>query len=568
MTDKTPKTHNLRIAFWQSNAVVGDIAGNISRLVAVAESLAGKADLLVTPECYGTGYPIQDLALRPGFIARFRKAIESLSERVSRGDIPAILIGGPEEGPDLPHNAMFLIDRDGSIKTTRKHHLANSEVYDEVRTFAPGPLPVPVTFRGMRLGIAICEDIWHGDVARALEAEGADIIICPNGSHFKASKQERRRRIGRRTTGSTKLPFVYVNLVGGQDEIVFDGGSFVMDAQGHIIHEAGFEENLFITEMMSDRISMCSEKGAEPHDSWANGYPRTYEERMYSASVLGLRDYVNKCGFPGVVIGMSGGVDSALTAAMAVDALGPERVLLVRLPAQWTSSRSMEDAEIAADLLRARIITIPVGDAVKALEACIAVEAEVKGVTAENLQSRARGMVLMGLSNATRLMVLSTGNKSEMTVGYATLYGDMCGGFNALKDIWKTDVFRLCRWRNTGSIKGMMGPGGTVVPESILARPPSAELAPDQTDENSLGSYEDLDTILKLVIEQGMGAAEAAREGSILTGHEISEEYAQRMVRMTARAEWKRRQAPPGLVLGDNDFSKGWRLPLVNHGGL
>lgn len=558
-----------RIAFWQSNPVVGDIEGNFARLVEVAERLGNRVDLLVTPECYGTGYPIQDLALRRGFVARFRRAVEALSARVQRGDIPAILIGGPEEATDLPHNAMWLLDADGSILVTRKHHLANSEVYDEVRTFAPGPLPRPLPFRGQKLGVMICEDAWHGDTARALAEEGANIILCLNGSHFTVEKQEVRHQIAKRTTAATGLPFVYLNLVGGQDELVFDGGSFVVDSAGRVLHEASMSENLFVVAMVHSHagVTMVNMDDAQPHDPFTNGYPRDRFERIWSASVLGLRDYVNKCGFPGVIIGMSGGIDSALTAAMAVDALGSERVHLVRLPARWTGNQSMDDAAEAARMLGARLTTVPVGGIVESMETALSAEVSLAGVTAENLQSRARGVVLMGLSNATGWMVLSTGNKSEMTVGYATLYGDMCGGFNALKDIWKTDVFALSRWRNGRSPTCCLGPL-RVMPQSIIDRPPSAELAPGQIDENALGTYDDLDAVLRLVVEQRMGAEEAARAASKALGRPITTEYAKRVVGLTARAEWKRRQAPPGIVLGDGDFTKGWRLPLVNKAGL
>ena len=561
----------LRIAFWQANPLVGDVAGNLHALLVKAETLRGKVDLLVTPECYGTGYPIQDLALRPGFVAGFRSELEGLSAAIRGTDLPALLVGGPEEATDLPHNAMFLLDTDGSVRVTRKHHLANAEVYDEVRTFAPGPLPSPIPFRGWKLGVPICEDVWHGDVTRVLHEKGADLIICPNGSHFKANKNEQRLLVAKRNVRDTGLPFVYLNLVGGQDEIVFDGGSFAMDSQGRIECQSGFAEDTFVMVFQgrldgSTDMSPSGEKEFARPDRYET-YPSGRMERIYSALVLGLRDYVNKCGFPGVVLGMSGGIDSALTAAIAVDALGGDRVTLVRMPAKWTSDQSMRDAEAAATMLGARMLTVPVGDVVSAFEAALSPEVSLAGITAENLQARARGTVLMGISNATGLMVLSTGNKSEMTVGYATLYGDMCGGFNAIKDVWKTDVFALSAWRNLHRVPGCLGPR-EVMPNAIIERPPTAELAPDQQDSNSLGSYEDLDAVLRLIIESRMDAVAAAREASRLLGRKITAEYALRMAGLAKRAEYKRRQAPPGLVTGDGDFSKGWRLPLVNAAAL
>ena len=562
----------LDIAFWQGNPTVGDVGGNLARLVEYARTLPPSVDLLMTPECYGTGYPIQDLALRPGFVAGFRRALEALSARVVSGEVPPLLVGGPEEGTDLPHNAMFLLDRDGSVRVTRKHHLANSEVYDERRTFSPGGLPSPIPFRGWKLGVLICEDAWHGDVARALAQEGADVLLCPNGSHFTDAKQERRRTMGRRTVAAVGLPFVYLNLCGGQDELVFDGGSFVLDHAGRMLHETGFVEQGFVVHLTSGydgrtSLSVTLTDGRAPHGQHEGGYPHERNERLYTALVTGLRDYVDKTGFPGVLIGMSGGIDSALTAAIAVDALGSARVTLVRMPAAWTSAQSMDDAQEASDMLGTRLLTIPIGSIVASLEEALGREVPVTGITAENLQARARGTVLMGMSNATGLMVLSTGNKSEMTVGYSTLYGDMCGGFNALKDVWKTDVFALSAWRNTVCIAGCLGPV-RVMPDSIITRPPSAELAPGQEDSHSLGSYDDLDMVLRLVIEDGMGAVAAAGEASRRTGRDISEAYAEKVVALASRAEYKRRQAPPGLVVGHRDYTKGWRLPLVNKAGI
>lgn len=563
----------LRVGFFQGNPHVGDISGNIDKLIEVALSLKDKVDLVITPECFGTGYPIQDLALRPGFLAEFRKAIENLSKRVMQGDLPALLIGGPLEGANLPYNAMYLIDTDGSIKITRKHHLANSEVYDEVRTFQSGPLPTPISFRNWKLGIPICEDVWHGDVVRSLSEEGADIILCPNGSHFKEGKQITRHSIAKRSVLRTGLPFVYLNLVGGQDEIVFDGGSFVMDRKGRVLHETAFEENVFIVEFISGtddfiETRMISHGTRDTPGEYYNGYPIDPLESIHAALVTGLRDYVNKNHFPGVIIGMSGGIDSALSAVLAVDALGPDRVKLVRLPSKFTSEESMELACFASNMLQTSLSTISIEKTVESLTEVLGTEIKIEGTTGENLQARARGTILMALSNATGYMVLSTGNKSEMTVGYSTLYGDMCGGFNALKGLWKTDVFRLSRWRNSKMWPHALGPSGQVIPEKIIVRPPSAELAPDQTDDKSLGSYDDLDAILKFIIEENMNAENAAISASKKLGRKISLEYALKISTLVSRAEYKRRQAAPGLIIGNGDFDKEWRMPMVNAYGV
>ncbi|KAA0595440.1 NAD+ synthase [Azospirillum lipoferum] len=567
----------LRIVCVQANPTVGALRDNFAIIRHRRAQYRGKADLLVFSECFGTGYPLQDLVLRPGFRRDFRAALDTLAGEMRGDGGPAVLVGGPLDGAALPYNAAFLIETDGSMKIVLKHTLPNDEVYDEKRVFAPGPLPSPVDFRGFRLGIAICEDFWHGKVAQALAAEGAEILIVPNGSHFRTGKQAVRVAIGRRTVRATGLPILYVNQVGGQDSLVFDGGSYVMDRAGLVITQAGFRECDFDITLERGEDGGVDLRRGDVLGMLPNGYPDE-PEAMYRALVLGLRDYVNKNGFPGVVLGMSGGIDSALSAAVAVDALGADRVLPVRMPSPYTSAESMEDAERAAALLGTRLLTVPIAPAMDAFGGMLAPVFADRPVPAddttfENVQARIRGMTLMALSNRLGLMVLSTGNKSEMSVGYATLYGDMCGGYSVLKDVYKTLVFGLARWRNThGSsgllLSGLLGPQGAVMPDRIIAKPPSAELREYQTDEQALGAYEHLDAVLATMVEGLNGADRAAELASAAVGQPISTDYAGRIGRMAARAQYKRDQSPPGVVVTERTYGPGWRLPVTNHYGL
>ncbi|MBP2299865.1 NAD+ synthase [Azospirillum picis] len=562
----------LRIICVQANPTVGALKDNFDIVRRHREQYRGKADLLVFSECFGSGYPLQDLVLRPGFRRDFRAALDALAGEMRGDGGPAVLVGGPLDGATLPYNAAFLIETDGSMRIVLKHNLPNDEVYDEKRVFAPGPLPSPVDFRGFRLGIAICEDFWHGKVAQSLAAEGADVLIVPNGSHFRTGKQAVRLAIGRRTVRATGLPVLYVNQVGGQDSLVFDGGSYVMDRAGLVIAQAGFREAAFditLERGEDGTVDLCRGDvfGVTP-----NAYPDE-AEAMYRALVLGLRDYVDKNRFPGVVLGMSGGIDSALSAAVAVDALGAERVLLVRMPSPYTSAESMEDAERASALLGTRLLTVPIAPAMEAFDRMLAPVLAGRPVPAadttfENVQARARGMTLMALSNRLGLMVLSTGNKSEMSVGYATLYGDMCGGYSVLKDVYKTVVFRLSRWRNAQRPEGLLGPDGAVMPERIITKPPSAELREEQTDEQALGAYEHLDAVLRTMVEGLNGAGRAAELAGAAVGEPIPAAYAERIGRLTARAQYKRDQSPPGVVVTERTYGPGWRLPVTNHYGL
>jgi NAD+ synthase len=558
----------LRITCIQANPTVGAIAANFAIIRRHRREFRDRADLLIFSEFFGAGYPVQDLALRPGFVRDFHSALTALAEEMRGSPGPALLLGGPQPGAALPFNAMFLIDTDGGIKAVLKHRLANDEVYDEKRTFAEGPLPTPIEFRGFRLGVLICEDFWHGNVARALADEGADVLIIPNGSHFTLGKQAVRLELARRTVARLGLPLVYVNQIGGQDELVFDGGSFAMDRHGNTLAQIAFREASF--DLVLERGEHGPDIAADNYlGNPVNFYPDALEA-TYQAMVLGLRDYVGKNRFPGIVLGMSGGIDSALSAAIAVDALGPARVQLVRMPSPYTTDISMEDAAEAAKLLGTRIDTVDIKPAMDAFRSMLAplFAGLEPDTTEENIQARARGMVLMAISNKLGRMVLSTGNKSEMSVGYATLYGDMCGGYSVLKDAYKTNVFALARWRNAERPDGLLGPAGPVMPERIITRPPSAELKSDQTDEAALGSYAHLDAVLRNLVEGLNDPRRAAALASAETGTPVDTAYAERIGKLVWHAEYKRRQGPPGVVLSRRGYDKGWRLPITNDYGL
>jgi NAD+ synthase len=450
------------------------------------------------------------------------------------------------------HNAVALV-ADGRTALRFKHELPNYGVFDEKRVFDPGPLPEPVDLRGVRLGLPICEDVWFEDCAIHLARGGAEILLVPNGSPFEVDKFGHRLELGRMRTSQSQLPFVYVNQVGGQDELVFDGGSFVMNRNGSLAHVLPFwRESLTFTQW--DRVegalrcAGCTE--------WKS------EERLasiYNAMVLGLRDYVRKNRFPGVVLGLSGGIDSALTVAVAVDALGPEAVRGVRLPSRFTSSSSQDDAEESGRLLGVPLETLAIEDAVKAFEGILkpVFQDRHRDVTEENLQARSRGVLLMALSNKFGSLLVTTGNKSEMSVGYATLYGDMCGGYSVLKDIYKTDVYALARWRNENVPEGALGPAGRVIPDSSIVKAPTAELRPNQTDQDSLPPYEELDAILRGLVEEEQSVDQIVARG-------FARSTVVRVQHLLFSAEYKRRQAPPGVKITRKSFGRDRRYPLTN----
>lgn len=530
-----------RIAIAQLNPTVGDIAGNTARVRDALGKCPADTELLVFPELFLTGYPAEDLILKPSFVDAAEKAVRDLAATI---DKIAVLVGAPARIDGHVYNAVHLLHEGRIIATRTKHHLPNYGVFDEVRVFTPGPLPEPIMFRNCNLGLMICEDVWFPDVAAHLKSRGADILVIPNASPFEIGKREKRVQTIARRVQETGLPVIYVNQTGGQDELVFDGGSFVMMADGNIpVRAPEFSESIL--------------SASTPAQAILPDGPGL----IYHAVTLGLRDYVRKNGFPGVLIGMSGGIDSAISAAIAVDALGPASVRAVMMPSIYTSRESIDDAADCCGALNIRLDNVPIINPVESFEEVLSphLTTDVPAITHENLQSRARGVILMALSNATGAMVLSTGNKSEMATGYATLYGDMCGGFNALKDVYKTDIFAMARWRNAYVPDGGLGPAGTVIPENIITKPPTAELKPNQRDQDTLPPYDLLDTILRGLIEDEHDAA------AIAAAHGCDPTLIARVRVMLDRAEYKRRQAPPGVKITPRAFGRERRYPITNH---
>ncbi|HEU4827518.1 MAG TPA: NAD+ synthase, partial [Dongiaceae bacterium] len=489
-------THDLKIALAQLNPTVGDVAGNLAMLRKARATAAGKgADLVFCAETVVSGYPAEDLVLKPAFQKACRQAVEALAADTADGG-PAIMVGSPWLDGDKLMNSFLLLDG-GKIAATRyKHELPNYGVFDEKRVFKPGPLQGPVSFRGVRLGVPICEDLWFTDVAECLAESGAEILLCPNGSPFEIDKLDQRFNIVVARQNETSLPIIYVNQVGGQDELVFDGGSFVIDRGNQLRAQLPlFREAVELTHWRRTNESWSCDPALITQEF-------SLLEKIYQAMMLGLKDYVNKNRFPGVILGLSGGIDSALTAAVAVDALGADKVRAVMMPSPYTSRESLEDGEACARALGISYEIISIEPAMKAYAEMLAptFAGRNSDTTEENIQSRARGLILMALSNKFGHMLVTTGNKSEMSVGYATLYGDMCGGYSVLKDIYKMTVFGLSRWRNTNHPQDALGPKGPVMPERVITKPPSAELKPNQTDQDSLPPYDVLDGILECLV--------------------------------------------------------------------
>ncbi len=544
-------TDRLSIAIAQIDPTVGDVAGNADR-IRHARADAEGADLVVFPELALSGYPPEDLVLKPDFQKACREACEALAAETADGG-PALLVGLPWQEDGRLYNAVALLDEGEVAAVRHKVLLPNYGVFDEKRVFDAGEMPGPISFRDVRIGVPICEDIWQPSVVECLEENGAEMLLVPNGSPFETTKDDIRLNIAVERVVESGLPLAYVNQVGGQDELVFDGASFVLGRDRALRAQLpAWTESVAITrwERGADGMDCVAGPMAEGGDDLSD---------IYSAMMLGLRDYVNKNRFPGVVLGLSGGIDSALSAAVAVDALGAERVRCVMMPSPYTSQASLDDALEAATALGASYETISIEPAMGAFGRMLASAFGNRGedTTEENIQARARGLTLMALSNKFGHMVLSTGNKSEMSVGYATLYGDMCGGYNVLKDVYKTTVFALADWRNRNRPEGALGPAGPVVPQNIIDKPPSAELRPDQTDQDSLPPYDALDDILECLIEDELSVAEIAARG-----HGV--ETVERVWRMLDIAEYKRRQAPPGVKLTRRAFGRDRRYPIVN----
>ena len=549
----------LSIALAQVNPTVGDVTGNTTVVRRAREQAAAlKADLVVFSELVLVGYPPEDLVLRPALVQAAAAALRELQQASADGG-PGMAVTLPWAQDGRVYNAVALV-ADGRVDLRFKRELPNYGVFDEKRVFAPGPLPEPVPFRNARLGLPICEDVWYSDCVAHLANGGAQLLLVPNGSPFEVEKFHQRLDLARHRVSESGLALAYVNQVGGQDELVFDGGSFVMNEDGALVHLLPFWNEALVLSTWECRDGRFRPVPPSPEASARQApteLPRS--QAVYSAMVLGLRDYVRKNGFPGVVLGLSGGIDSALTAAVAVDALGADRVRGVRLPSRFTSSASQDDAAVSAEALGIRLDTIAIEPPVAALEGAVAplFTGRPRDVTEENLQARIRGVLLMALSNKFGELLVTTGNKSEMSVGYATLYGDMCGGYSVLKDVYKTEVYALARWRNAHVPEGGLGPAGQVIPESSLTKAPTAELRPNQTDQDTLPPYDMLDAILTALIEDEQSVEEITARG-------FSREVVTRVQRMLYAAEYKRRQAPPGVKITRKSFGRDRRYPLTN----
>ena len=544
---------SLKIALAQLNPTVGDVAGNAAMARrARAEAPEGGADLVLFPELFLSAYPPEDLVLKPAFQDACRAAIDRLAAATADGG-PAMVIGTPWVEDGKLYNACAVLDGGAILAVRFKHDLPNYGVFDEKRVFEPGPLAGPVALRGVRFGVPICEDIWGPDPVETIAETGGEILLVPNGSPFRRGVVDERLSISLARVRESGLPLVYLNQLGGQDELVFDGGSFVLGADGRYAAQlATFSEEIALTEWRREAGGWrCV---AAPMRRVPEG-----DEADYAACMLGLRDYVEKNRFPGVVLGLSGGIDSALCAAMAVDALGPARVHAVMLPYRYTSEDSLKDAADCAKALGIRYDIVPIASAVEGLESALAglFAGRPRDITEENIQSRARGTILMSISNKFGPMVVTTGNKSEMSVGYATLYGDMNGGYNPIKDLYKTEVFRHCALRNRWKPEGALGPDGVVIPENIIVKPPSAELREDQKDQDSLPPYEVLDAILEDLVETELRVAEI-----VAKGHD--RETVRKVERLLYLAEYKRRQAAPGVKVTRKNFGRDRRYPIVN----
>ena len=542
----------------QLNPTVGDIEGNAAKARAArTQAAADGADLLVFPELFIAGYPPEDLILKPSFQAACRGAIESLARDTADGG-PAVLVGTPWVDDGKLYNACAFLDG-GRIAALRfKANLPNYGVFDEKRLFARGPASGPLTIRGVRVGVPICEDIWleeseeYENIVECLAETGAEILIVPNGSPYSRDKHDLRLSIVVARVRESGLPLVYLNQIGGQDEVVFDGGSFALNADLSVAAQLpSFAETITTLRWTKGKEGW---RCAGPVASLIDG-----DKADYAACVLGLRDYVEKNRFPGVLLGISGGIDSALCAAMAVDALGVSRVRGVMLPFRYTAQMSLDEAAKLAAALGIRYEVLPIAAAVNGFEEILAkpFEGLQRDITEENLQARTRGTLLMAISNKTGAMVVTTGNKSEMSVGYATLYGDMNGGFNPIKDIYKTEVFRLSYLRNGWKPEGALGPSGEVIPPSLITRPPTAELRENQTDQDSLPPYDILDAILERLVER-----EEPLSAIIAAG--FDREVVVRIDRLLNIAEYKRRQAAPGVKVTRKNFGRDRRYPITN----
>ena len=542
----------LKIALAQLNPLVGDVSGNIEKLISIRSNLNNDIDILVAPELYVSGYPIDDLVLREDFLNLVESEINKLVQ-CTRDNKSAIIVGAPRKDNNHIKNSVFVIENGNIVSIKDKYELPNTGVFDEQRIFKQGSLEDCVIIKGIKFGLPICEDIWEKTVLEKLSKSGAEIIIAINASPFTVSKNEERENIATLRVNETKLPIVYLNRTGGQDELIFDGSSFALNHDGKKFYSS--------SEFKEETVEINFQKSNGKWLGQGNlNNSSSPSERLYKALVLGLRDYVNNNKFPGVVLGLSGGVDSALVAAIATDAFGPDLVQAIMLPSPFTGDESLNDAKEAAELLNINCSNLKISEAMKIVENILG---DFKGpsfepgITEENIQSRLRGLLLMALSNRYGYMVLATGNKSEYAVGYSTLYGDMCGGYAPIKDVWKTDVFKLCNWRNENYSDLFKGPKGKVIPTNIINKAPTAELRDNQKDTDSLPEYNILDEILKGLVEDEISVEKIVSKG-------FDRKVVEKTAQLLARSEYKRFQAAPGPKVTNKAFGRDRRFPLTS----
>ena len=542
----------IKIALAQLNPLVGDVSGNVDKLLKIRSELKNDVDLLVAPELYISGYPIDDLVLREDFLNLVEIEIKRLVEN-TKDKKSAIIFGAPRRDNTVIKNSVYVV-QNGKIEVIKdKYELPNTGVFDEQRIFTKGELEDCVKIKDINFGLPICEDIWEKTVLDKLSKSGAEIIIAINASPFTISKSSERNHIALSRVKETKLPLIYLNRTGGQDELIFDGTSFALNHDGN---------KFFCSSEFKEEISIIDFK--KQNGKWiGNGNinkSSSETERLYKALVLGLRDYVNNNKFPGVVLGLSGGIDSALVAAIATDAFGSSMVQSIMLPSNFTGQDSLNDAKDTANLLKINFSNLEINEAMKIVDKTLGKfngKSFSPGITEENIQSRLRGLLLMALSNRYGYMVLATGNKSEYAVGYSTLYGDMCGGFAPIKDVWKTDVFKLCRWRNENFSELFKGPKGRVIPENIITKAPTAELRENQKDTDSLPEYEILDEILKGLVEKEISVEKIISKG-------FEREIVEKTAHLLARSEYKRFQSAPGPKVTSKAFGRDRRFPLTS----
>ena len=542
----------LKIALAQLNPLVGDVSGNTKKLIDARSNLENDVDILVAPELYVSGYPIDDLVLREDFLDLVEKELNNLA-KITTDNKSAIIVGAPRKDGGSIKNSVFVMEKGEIISIKDKYELPNTGVFDEQRIFEKGPLENCVKIKGVNVGLPICEDIWKETVLKKLSQSGAEIIIAINASPFTISKHDERNDIALSRAKETKLPIVYLNRTGGQDELIFDGSSFSLNHDGKKFSSLEeFKEDISIINFSKNNGKWTGHGNVKKNTSQS--------ERLYKALVVGLRDYVKNNKFSGVVLGLSGGIDSALVAALATDAFGSKFVQAIMLPSPYTGEESLKDARDSATLLNIKYSNLKISEAMKVVDEILG---DFKGpnftagITEENIQSRLRGLLLMALSNRYGYMVLATGNKSEYAVGYSTLYGDMCGGFAPIKDVWKTDVFKLCEWRNKNFSDLFKGPKGKVVPDNIIKKAPTAELRDNQKDTDSLPEYNVLDEILKGLVEEEISVEKIVKKG-------FDKELVEKTAQLLAKSEYKRFQAAPGPKVTNKAFGRDRRFPLTS----